>query len=409
MHRTSNNIAILTICQGLSIAATSIDLTLTGLTGYQLAPQKWLATLPFALITVAGAFVTYFGSLIMGRIGRKGGFIAGSVACFIGGLISVWAVFHNEFWLFCFGTACVGVFQAFAQYYRLAAADSVAVSIKAKAISIVMAGGVVAAVLGPALAAWSKNFFPALFAGSYLMVGFLGMLSMLVLVFGYRDTVTREGSVQTDFKEPARSVYTVMKQPISLAALANNVVAGVVMMFIMTASPLAAVRCGHSIDDGANIIQWHLVGMYAPALFAGQLIKRFGLPTVLLAGIFLMAACILIAAWSISLPSFYVALLCLGIGWNFTFVGGTTLLAQSYRVNERAKVQGAAELFRYTATALATLAAGPILEWYGWNMVNFLMFPFLGLAVVMTLIWIYSKAPVPAEEYATAESQDDHG
>jgi MFS family permease len=386
------NALVLALCQGLFTAALSIDLTLTGLTGYQLAPDKALATLPFAMITVAGAIVTLFAALLMQRIGRRWGFALGAATCAGGGLVSVWSVFHDDFWLFCLGTAAVGVFQAFAQYYRLAAADSVHgdENAKARAISTVLAGGVIAAVLGPALAAWSKDLFPVLFAGAYLMVFALGLASALLLVAFYRDIEPdHEAAARADL--PARPLGIVMRQPISLAAIASNVIGGAVMMLVMTAAPLAAVGCGYGIDDGANIIQWHLVGMYAPSLFAGRLIGRLGLPAILFAGMALCLACGAVATASTSLVAFYVALFCLGVGWNFMFVGGTTLLAQSYRPSERARVQGVAEMIRYAITALATLVAGALLERYGWAALNLAILPLVAIAALMTLRWTRSE------------------
>ena len=386
-RRGARNALVLAICQALFTAALSIDLTLTGLTGYQLAPDKSLATLPFAMITVAGAIVTLFASLLMQRIGRRWGFALGAAICAGGGLVSVWSVFHDDFWLFCLGTAAVGVFQAFAQYYRLAAADAVPAEAKAKAIARVLAGGVIAAILGPALAAWSKDLFPVLFAGSYLMVSALGLASALLLVALYRDVAAAHGE-SGGAALPARPLGIVMRQPISLAAIANNVIGGAVMMLVMTAAPLAAVGCGYAIDDGANIIQWHLVGMYAPSFFAGHLIKRFGLPSVLFSGMALTLACGGIAVASASLVAFYLALFCLGVGWNFMFVGGTTLLAQSHRPAERARVQGVAEMIRYGVTAVATLAAGPLLEHAGWEAVNVVILPLVAVAALMTLGWV---------------------
>ena len=391
--RGLRNARILAVCQGLYIAAISIDLTLTALTGQMLAPHPALATLPFALITVAGAAVTWYASLLMQRIGRRAGFILGSLAGAAGGLISVAAVFASDFWLFCLGTALVGVFQAFAQYYRLAAADAVPAEAKSHAISVVLTGGVIAAIAGPALAAWAKDIFPAaIFSGAYLMVALLGAASALLLL-AYRDQEA-DDSQPADTQAaglPARPLGEVMRQPIFVAALANNVVGSVSMMFVMTDAPLAAVACQHSIADGASIMQWHLIGMYAPAFFAGALINRLGLPRVLGMGMALNAACSLIAMQSTSLTAFHAALFCLGVGWNFMFVGGTTLLAQSYRPAERARVQGAAEMLRYATTALATLAAGPALARMGWEALNAAMLPIVGLAAVMTGWWALSR------------------
>ena len=196
----------------------------------------------------------------------------------------------------------------------------------------------------------------------------------------------------------SRRGHSIMRHPIFVASVANNVVGSVAMMFVMTAAPLAAVACQHSIDDGANIIQWHLVGMYAPSFFAGALIARFGLASVLMAGMALNLACVAIAAASTSLVAFYAALFSLGVGWNFMFVGGTTLLAGSYRPSERAKTQGAAELMRYAATAFATLAAGPVLAAEGWSFVNLAILPMLLASAGMTLWWRLAerRGPVAA-------------
>ncbi|MFM0694726.1 MFS transporter [Paraburkholderia graminis] len=384
-----SNAIVLSVAQGFYTAAVAVDLTLTGLTGYQLAPDKALATLPFALITVGSAIATLFASLLMQRIGRRWGFVIGATTGAVGGLVSVVAILHSNFWLFCMGTAAVGIFQAFAQYYRLAAADSVAPQQKAKVISMVLAGGVAAAILGPALAAWSKNLFSTLFAGSYLMVFLLGVASVIVLACGFKDVEAEE--IPAHEAAAARKLTTVFRQPISLAALANNVIGGVVMMFVMTAAPLAAVASKHSIDDGANIIQWHLVGMFAPSFVAGYLIKRYGMPSVLFAGILLSAACTFIATASSSLSAFYAALLCLGVGWNFMFVGGTALLASSHTPAERAKVQGVAELIRNISTAVAALVAGPILERFGWADLNLVNVPLLVVAAALTFSWVRSE------------------
>jgi predicted MFS family arabinose efflux permease len=396
------NARILAICQALYICAISIDLTLTGLTGYELAPDKSLATLPFAMITVSGAVVSYFAAFLLQRLGRRLGFTLGALIGALGGGISVWAVMEGRFWLFCAGTAGVGVYQAFALYYRLAAADAVEPEAKSRAISTVLAGGVLAAIVGPALAAWSKDLIPsALFAGAYLMVALLGVIAAGLLWTFYRDAdpILASGSASLDDAGP-RPLGIIVRQPVFVASMANNVIGSVTMLFVMTAAPLAAVSCHHSIDDGASIIQWHLVGMYAPSLVTGWLIRRFGMLNLLVAGGVLNVACVVAAVSSTSLPAFYVALFALGVGWNFMFVGGSTLQAQSYRPSERAKTQGVSEFLRYATTAGATLAAGPVLQHYGWSTVNLAILPLLLVATAMTLWWgrteRLKKEPLPA-------------
>jgi MFS family permease len=380
---------VLAVCQAIYTSSVSIDLTLTGLVGYNLADDKSLATLPFSLIIVASALSTVFASFLMARVGRRMGFIFGAAVGAAGGAISVYAIFHQSFWAFCVGTATVGVFQAFAQYYRLAAADAVPTEAKSRAISTVLTGGVIAAVLGPLMASWSKDWLsPVTFAGSYALVTGLGLLSIVLLGYLYRDVVPHAGA-KGDL-EPARPWGVIVRQPIFIAALANNALGYAVMMFVMTATPIAAVACGHSIGDGAEIIQWHLVGMFGPSFFSAWLIKRFGVLRVVGAGIILSALCGVIALRSTDLAHFYAALACLGVGWNLMFVGGTTLLSQSYRPSERAKTQATSEFTTFAFSAVGSLGAGQMLAHYGWSVVNATIFPFLALAAVATLAYAWS-------------------
>ncbi|MGG1944321.1 MFS transporter [Trinickia sp. NRRL B-1857] len=396
------NARVLALCQALYTSSVSIDLTLTGLVGYMLADDKALATLPFSLITVAAALTTIFASFLMARIGRRAGFALGAAVGAAGGAISVHAIFIHSFWLFCCGTATVGIFQAFAQYYRLAAADAVDAHAKSRAISTVLTGGVVAAVLGPALAAWSRDWLaPVTFAGSYALVTGLGLASMALVFVGYRNagpvSATPSAAMPGQIGETgARPLWRIVTQPIFMAALANNALGYMVMMFVMTATPIAAVACGHTIGDGARIIEWHLVGMYAPSLFAARLIARFGVLRIIGAGIALSAACGAIALSSTDLPHFYAALACLGVGWNFMFVGGTTLLAQSYRPSERAKTQATSEFTTFACTALASLSAGQLLARFGWSTICACVFPALVLAACATIVYGWSRSRASA-------------
>lgn len=379
--------AVLATCQALYTAALSVDLTLTGLVGFVLAADKGYATLPFSLITVASAITTIFASMLIQRIGQRFGFALGAAFGMIGGLVSVLAIYERQFAMFCVGTACVGVFQAFARYYRLAAADVVPVEDKPRAISIVLTGGVLAAVIGPALAAGSKDWFaPVTFAGSYLVVALLSGTSLLLLLGLLRDMPVHAaaGPAASAATLPPRPLGEIMRQPIYVASLANNLIGFMVMMFVMTATPIAAVACGHSIDDGAHIIEWHLVGMYAPSFFSGHLVKRWGVVPVLLIGIVLCGLCGALALTSTSLPFFYAALACLGVGWNFMFVGGTTLLTMSYRPAERARAQAANEFITFAGTAISSLFAGQLLARFGWATINQATFPLLIVAALAT-------------------------
>lgn len=379
---------VLAICQALFTSALSVDLTLTGLVGYTLAPDKALATVPFALITVASAVTAIAAAFLIERLGRRLAFCLGGIACTAGGLISVWAIAHHDFLAFCAGTALVGVFQAFARFYRLAAADAAPAADKPRAISAVLTGGVVAAVCGPAIAAWSTDLMsPLPFAGSYAVVAAFGVATVLLLALAYREPPPPPAGSNPDSQLPARPLGEIVRQPVFLAAFANNGIGNAVMMFVMTATPIAAVACNHTIAQGAQIIEWHLVGMYAPSFVSGWLLQRFGNPAMLMAGIGLSALSSVIALASTSLPAFYAALLCLGVGWNFMFVGGTTLLTSSYRDAERARTQAVAEFSTAVLTAAATLAAGQILHHYGWDAVNLAALPALAVALLITLGW----------------------
>jgi MFS family permease len=392
-----HNARILAACQALFISAMSINLTLTGLVGYSLVENKAYATLPYALITVAAALTTVFASLWMQRVGRRLGFACGALLCMVGGMVSVAAIMQRNFMMFCIGTACIGVFQAFAQYYRLAAADGVAPGRKSKAISAVLTGGVVAAVLGPLIAQWSRSALPGTaFAGAYAAVMILGLLSLALLLWQYRDLPATaplpnrtQSAASAASDDAPRPLGVIVRQPIFIAALANNMLGYAVMIFIMTATPLAMIACNYGVNDSAGVIQWHLVGMYAPSFFTGWLIQRYGITTVLLSGMGLCGLCVLLATSSTALPIFYTALLCLGIGWNFMFVGGTTLLVRSYRPNEQGKTQATSEFSTFALTALASLGAGQLLIHIGWEKMNIAVLPLLLLAAAATLTWAW--------------------
>ena len=389
MKSHKQNMYVLSICQCLYTAAISVDMTLTGVVGYKLATLKSLATLPFALIIVSGAITTFFAAQILVRVGRRNGFIFGALCAVIGGGVSAVSIYCASFIGFCVGTAFVGVFQAFAFYYRFAAADAVIREEKAKAISYIMIGSVIAAVFGPFIAIESRKIFKAVdFAGSYLIVALLGGLSILAFMLFYNDNAHKALITEELDLVPARPLYEIIKTPQYITALTGSVIGYMVMMCLMTAAPIASVLAGHSINDGAHIMQWHLLGMYAPSLITGILIKKYGDLKIIFLGIVLNLACILFAVSSLTLDSFYISLMCLGIGWNFMFIASTAMLAQSYHGNEISKAQGFAELIRYIGTAIAALSAGPLLQYIGWAKMSLIMLMLLFISVLMLCRYI---------------------
>lgn len=382
---------ILAVSNLFFTCAVSVDLTIATLVGYQLAPSGELATIPFALITVAGAFSSMFAAGMIGRGKEKLAFILGSLCGTVGGLLSFLAVLKGSFLLFCTGCFLVGIYQAFSQYYRLVAADHSPPEVKAQSISLVMIGGVVAAILGPLLTIIARDI-PGLprFAGVYLVVAGLGILSALNLALFLDRSGSYSPSPETRAIQSESPTYReLMNRPDYRTAWFHLVIGSFVMLFLMTAAPLSVTH-HHSMNDGALVIQLHLLGMYVPSLFTGLLIRKLGLTVLLYAGIALNLTAIAVNLSGETMLAYSLSLLLVGVGWNFMFVGGSTLLSLSYRDNERKKAQGLAETSRFVFSAIATSGAGVILALLGWKLLGLMMIPVLLISLVST--WQYSLA-----------------
>ena len=373
---------LLAICQACYLSASSIGVASSGLVGTELAPSLLLATLPYSLIATTNAAVTVPASFLMARLGRRAGFVLGALIGGLGGVVSAWAIFERDFLLFCLGNALWGAFQATAQYYRFAAADAAAPAFRSRAVSYVLAGGVAAALIGPEIATRSKDLFaPVLFAGSFLAISVLAICTILTLAFLDIPVPSRAERAQAG----GRPFGEIARQPIFIAAVANGVIGYAIMSFVMTASPIAAVGCGLSSGDAAGIIRFHLIGMYVPAFFTGALIARYGTTRIALTGTVLLLLCGIVALSGTSKPHFWLALALLGFGWNFMFVAGTTMLTQSYRPEERAKVQGLNEFLIAGSSALGSLASAGVYGGFGWDGLNLAVMPFLLLCAAITL------------------------
>lgn len=382
---------ILAVSNLFFTCAVSVDLTIATLVGYQLAPSGELATIPFALITVAGAFSSMFAAGMIGRGKEKLAFILGSLCGTVGGLLSFLSVLKGSFLLFCIGCFLVGIYQAFSQYYRLVAADHSPTEVKAQSISLVMIGGVVAAILGPLLTIIARDI-PGLprFAGVYLVVAGLGILSALNLALFLDRSGRYSPSPETRaIQGESPTCRELMNRPDYRTAWFHLVIGSFVMLFLMTAAPLSVTH-HHSMNDGALVIQLHLLGMYVPSLFTGLLIRKLGLTVLLYAGIALNLAAIAVNLSGETMLAYSLSLLLVGVGWNFMFVGGSTLLSLSYRDNERKKAQGLAETSRFVFSAIATSGAGVILALLGWKLLGLMMIPVLLICLVST--WQYSLA-----------------
>lgn len=381
----NRNVRLLAAGSALYTCASAIGLTLTALVGALLASSRGLATLPYALVIVATAVSTVPASMCMARFGRKPIFMLGAVAGAIGGGLSVSAIVQGSFERFCVASAFLGVFQACAQYYRFAATESASPGTRPRAVAMVISGGVVAAVVGPTLATWARDALPPhTFAGSYAVVVVLALASVLVLAFLDAAPATAVGTTA-----PAMPLATIVRRPAFVVGVASSALGYAVMVFIMTATPLAMLGCGFRIGDAASVIQWHLFSMYAPGFFTGRLIQKFGIDRILLCGVGAIAGAGLIACAGQSFAHFAVALALNGLGWNFLYVGGTTLLTSGFdnaSAADRAKVQAASEFITFGAVAVATLLAGVVFESHGWTAINSAALP---LAVVTAgfIVW----------------------
>lgn len=376
----ARNVLLLASTQALFQTVSVMVMTLSGLVGLQLASDKRLATLPIAMMMVAAAATMIPASMFMKRFGRKAGFLLGTALGCAAGLTAAGAIWLQDFWLFVFANMLVGGYQGFAQYYRFAAADVASADFKSRAISWVIAGGVVAALAGPNIARVTQGMGSVPFMAAYLASFVVSVLAFLA--------VTRIDIPPTGVCEvhgPARPLLEIMRQPVFLTALIGSSVGYAVMVMVMTATPLAMQICGQSLGASATVIQWHVLGMFVPSFFTGNLIRRHGELTIMGIGIALLAGHVAIALTGIEFLHFLSGLILLGVGWNFLFIGGTTLLTEAYRPTERAKAQAAHDFLMFGAVSLASFSAGGLLNAWGWESVNLTVLPFLGLALTAVL------------------------
>ena len=390
MRPDHRNVALLAAAQALVLSSSVLAMTLGALVGGQLAPDKSLATLPIAAIVVGTALTTIPAALFMRRVGRRVGFLTGASFGVASGLLSAYAVYVGAFLPFVVAHALLGVYQGFTNYYRFAAGEAAAPDFRSRAISWVIAGGVVAAVLGPQLAYWPRDWWPPQFLGSYLAQAALGVVALLVLA-QLRIPALRPAEVRA----PGRSGIELACQPAFLVAMGGAAVAYAVMLLVMTATPVAMIGHGHAVGDAVQVIQWHVLGMFAPSFFTGTLIARFGAPQVMAVGFTLLAGHVAIALTGTELLHFVSGLVLLGVGWNFAFVGGTTLLTSAYREGEQAKAQAINDFVVFGTVAAASLSSGWLYHQFGWQTLNLVALPFLAVALVATLGLSRRAAGVP--------------
>ena len=391
MDKAQKNVALLSACQGLLLTNNSILIATNGLAGYALASDKAFATLPVTAYIVGAALTTMPASLLMRRLGRRAGFALGAVFGIVGALICAYAAFAHDFWLLCAGALVLGIYNATGQYYRFAAADSASIDFKSKAISLVLAGGIAGGILGPETSKISKDLFAqAVFAGSYLSLGVFCLLAI-----GLVSLIDIPPLTVAERKESGRPLTVIARQPAFIVAVLSAIIGYGVMNLLMVATPLAMMACQHPFSDAAFVIQWHVIAMFAPSFFTGTLIKRYGVINVMLAGVVLNLGCIGVALAGLEVAHFWMAMVLLGVGWNFMFIGGTTLLTESHTPSERGKAQGANDLAIFITMAVTSLSSGLLFTLQGWKLMNQLAVPFL-LLTSAAMLWLAAlRRPTP--------------
>lgn len=375
MKHARRNVFLLASCQALLLTNAITLMAISALAGYSLVETKAFATLPVTSFVLGGWVSAFPASLWMRRAGRRGGFLTGGLFGLAGSTLAAFAMFSSSFVLLCAGSFLLGVYNAFGQYYRFAAADVAPPDFKARAISLVLAGGVVGGILGPELSRHTIDLADTRFLASYASLFFCCLLAMGIVGL---LRIPLSGDEHHD--EPARPLAEIARQPVFIVAASCAALGFGVMTLLMTATPLAMGFCGFTYSASAGVIAAHAVAMFAPSFFTGSLIQRFGALSVILAGLLIQLACVTVAVSGEALPNFWWALVLLGVGWNFTYLGGTALLTEAYRPAEKAKVQGLNESIIFGAQALASLSSGVVVSAAGWNALNHLAVPLLAVA-----------------------------
>jgi MFS family permease len=342
-----------------------------------------------ALLNVGLALGTIPAALVMRQFGRRAGYVLGALMGVAAGCIAAFAIVYGTFVLFCFGTSLAGFYWSYVQSYRFAAADSASPSFKARAISWVMAGGLVGGILGPQTVIWTRDLIDgAMFAGAFLGQAALALLSIVVVAF------LRSVPAPAAAKTPGRPLAEIIRQPRFVVAAFAGLVSYGLMTFVMTAAPVAIVGCGYPVSIAALGIQWHILAMYGPSFGTGRLIERFGVENVTISGLVLMAAAAAVALSGLSVIHFWLALVLLGVGWNLGFIGATTMVTDSCRSEERAKVQALNDFLVFGCVAIASFSSGGLLNAGGWDAVNWLVFPPVALASALLVRHMLRRSTV---------------
>jgi MFS family permease len=380
------NVPLLALAQGLFMTVQSMGTVTLPLAALAMLEQKWLATMPLFLNHAGIMVLTIPASLLMARIGRRWGFTIGATLSVLFGVIAAVAVWMQSFELLCIAAFLKGSAAAFAHYYRFAAADVSPVGLTPRAISYVMAGGVAAGFIGPELAKYTVDWFaPITFMGVFAALSLVAAASLMLL-----QALSIPKLTATEKAMGGRSLLQIARQPAYVTAVMASMFGYACMTLVMTSTPLAMVACGYGFRESATVIQWHIIAMFAPSFFTGNLIQRFGVLPIIITGAAIEFGCALVNLAGIDFWNFLIANILVGLGWNFTYVGGSTLLTRTYEPVERAKVQASHDFTVYATTATAALASGVMHATAGWAVINYATLPLM-LSIVLAALWLMLK------------------
>jgi MFS family permease len=388
MRTSYRDIVLLACCQALLLVNNAGLISMQGLIGHALVENKAFSTFGATTYVLGSALATMPASLWMGRVGRRRGFMTGSVIGIVGSFVAAFALWLGSFTLFCVGTAIIGVYTAVGLQYRFAAAEVAEPAFKAKAISFVLAGGIVGGFIGPESTRWAKDLLPVPFLGSFLVLATIALFAFFVQAQVHVPPISAE-----DRAAGGRPLSTIVRQPVFIvAALAAGLGYGL-MNLLMVATPLAMSFCSHPYSAAAMAIEWHVVGMYAPGFVTGSLIRRHGTLKVIIAGVVLEAVSVAIALSGVTVAHFIAALALLGVGWNFMYTGGTTLLTEAYTPAEKSKTQGANDFIVFSIMGVSSFSSGALVSVAGWDKMNAGALPVLVVvaAAVAWLAWLRAR------------------
>ena len=378
----NKNLILLTLSQIFSFTAAPVTVFLSGIIGSQISPIKSLSTLPMSISVVGIAIGAFIATKVMSKLGRKAGFILASILNTTISILAAYSIFNQNFYLFCFANFFLGIGMAFTHQYRFAAAESVGIDMAPKAISIILFGGIISAFLGPSLANYTKDLVSEnLYVGSYLSLAVLTFIPTILFLFYESKTIIEENINYT-----GRSYLELIAQPKFIQAVAASAFGYAIMTFLMTATPISMhVMENMSLNETGIVIQFHVAAMFLPSLITGHLIKKIGHSNVIYTGIFFYSITLLISIFDQTFFNYMFALIFLGLGWNFLFISGTSLLVLTYKENEKYKMQGLNDFIVYSVHALGSLSAGVFIALTSWKIMNLICIPFIILIVLASM------------------------